>query len=623
MSSAPAGQPTKPGSPPRTHQHLSVDHNVPARHSNVSAGGSAAESVGLSFQRHGRHGGCPVSITGPTRLERDLIGEREVPVGAYYGVQTLRAVDNYQITGMLLRQFPSFITAFAQVKKSCALANHRLGGLDKKIMVAIVQACDELIEDPDQYEEKEPEKADIMRNLRYSFVVDMVQGGAGTSTNMNANEVIANRALEIMGKKKGDYQFCHPNDHVNKAQSTNDTYPTSAKIAIHHMHKHLVKSMEQLRQSFLNKAEEFCSVVKMGRTQLQDAVPMTLGQEFNGYATTIGYDLEEVTKGVDRFCFCNLGGTAIGTKIAADPRFSETAVEELKRVTGLPIQLAPDLIEASSSVGAMLFFSGILRRVAVKISKICNDLRLLASGPRCGFNEIHLPDMAPGSSIMPGKVNPVIPEVMSMCSFQVIGMDNTVVMASEAGQLELNVFEPVIIHSIFMMMQVLSKGMDTLRLRCVDGIGANEDRCRELVHNSIGIVTSLLPTIGYKNASLVAKTALKENRAVGEVVVEKGFLNKSQVDEILQPEKMCGISSPHMRRQHATESLHSPDVRRRSHHSPSMPPKTSNSGDAGATFPVMPALQLAGSASSPREAASQNVTPASSLQPPDAKRRKM
>jgi len=379
------------------------------------------------------------------------------------------------------------------------------------------------------------------REMRANFLVDMVQGGAGTSTNMNANEVIANRALEHLGKKKGEYEHCHPNDDVNKGQSTNDSYPTSAKLALIHMHKELLRSVKALADSFMAKGEDFAGIVKMGRTQLQDAVPMTLGQEFRAYATHIGYDVESVEGAVKRLHFCNLGGTAIGTGIAADPKFSQEAVKSLRAVTGWDsLNLADDLIEASSSVAAMLFFSGILRRIAVKVSKVCNDLRLLASGPRCGLGEINLPPMAPGSSIMPGKVNPVIPEVMNQCAFAVIGNDVSIAFAAEGGQLELNVMEPVIIFKLFESIRLLTRGMDTLRERCIKDITANAERCEEMVHNSIGIVTALLPHIGYKNCSNSAAKALAEKRPVADVVVELGYAKPEQVKAWLKPEEMCG-----------------------------------------------------------------------------------
>jgi len=472
------------------------------------------------------------------RLEKDLLGEREVPADAYYGVQTLRAIENYPVTGILVRNFPEFIIAFAQVKKACAKANYKLGHLTYDKAEAICQACDELI-DPENVM-LGPNKGDVMRR---NFMVDMIQGGAGTSTNMNANEVIANRALEILGKEKGQYEFCSPNDDVNKGQSTNDSYPTAAKIATFLMHGDLLEAIKKLSDAFFDKGREFADVVKMGRTQLQDAVPMTLGQEFHAYGTTVHYDLESVKNGINRFAITNLGGTAIGTGIAADPQFSSTVVKELRDITGMPMTLADDLIEASSSLGAMLFFSGILRRVAVKVSKICNDLRLLSSGPRCGLNEINLPAMAPGSSIMPGKVNPVIPEVMNMCCFETIGNDLTVAFAAEAGQLELNVMEPIIIYKLFTSVRVLTRGLNILREKCIVGITANKEHCEEMVHNSIGIVTALLPSIGYKNCTAAAARALKENRPVAELVVEMGFMDKEKVAEALKPEIMCGPSA--------------------------------------------------------------------------------
>ncbi|CAJ1363706.1 unnamed protein product [Effrenium voratum] len=461
-----------------------------------------------------------------TRTEKDLLGQREVPVEAYYGVQTLRAVENYNITGILLRNFPEFIIALAQVKKACAMANHKLGHLAKEKAEAICHACDELID---------PECTDLGENrgtkMRRDFLVDMIQGGAGTSTNMNANEVIANRALEHLGKKKGEYEFCHPNDDVNKGQSTNDAYPTAAKIALILMHTPLVEAIKKLGDALGAKGREFNHVVKMGRTQLQDAVPMTLGQEFHAYATTVHYDLDALTSAVSRFTSTNLGGTAIGTGIAADPCFSQVVVQDLRKVTGFPMILADDLIEASSSVGAMLFFSGMLRRIAVKISKVCNDLRLLSSGPRCGIAEINLPPMAPGSSIMPGKVNPVIPEVMNMCAFETIGNDLTVAFGAEAGQLELNVMEPVIIYKLFTSVVVLTRGINTLREKCVEGITANEEHCKEMVYNSIGIITALLPHIGYKACTEAAAKALKEKRAPADVIVELGFLTKEGLED--------------------------------------------------------------------------------------------
>jgi aspartate ammonia-lyase len=478
----------------------------------------------------------PIDLSQGTRKEKDLLGEKDVPINAYYGVQTLRGIESYHITGVRLRDFPRFIIAFAQVKKACALANSGLGLLPKDKTDAICRACDELIDPEKKYNAGKNQGAEMRNN----FLVDMIQGGAGTSTNMNANEVIANRALELLGKKKGEYSFCHPNDDVNKGQSTNDSYPTAAKIAMAHGHRDLRTAVKKLADAFFQKGEEFSGIVKMGRTQLQDAVPMTLGQEFRAYGTHIQYDLDTIDDAMSRFMNTNLGGTAIGTGIAADPKFSDAVVKELAEVTGLPIKLADCLIEASSSVSAMVFFSGILKRIAIKVSKVCNDLRLLASGPRCGLSEINLPPMAPGSSIMPGKVNPVIPEVMNQCCFEVIGNDVTISFGAEGGQLELNVMEPVIIYKLFTSVRVLTRGLNTFRDKCVTGITANEEHCREMVHNSIGIVTALLPHIGYKNCSNAAAKALAEKRPVADIVVELGYLSEAKVKEHLTPENMCG-----------------------------------------------------------------------------------
>ncbi|KAK8795720.1 hypothetical protein WA158_000376 [Blastocystis sp. Blastoise] len=457
-----------------------------------------------------------------TRVESDLIGELNVPDEAYYGVQTLRAVHNYNITGVKLNHFPTFIKAFAMTKKACAIANGRLGLIDDKISKSIQQAADEV----------------ISGKFNDQFVVDMIQGGAGTSTNMNCNEVIANRALEIMGHKKGEYQYVSPNDHVNKCQSTNDTYPSSAKLGMAFQHYAFTEEMENLIEALRRKAREFDGVIKMGRTQLQDAVPMTLGQEFDAYARTLESDLPIIKSAVNRFSIVNLGGTAIGTGTAAHPDFSPEVVKALREVTGLPIELADNLIAATSSTGSMTYYHGIVRRVAIKLSQICNDLRLLASGPRCGLHEINLPAMAPGSSIMPGKVNPVIPEVVNQTCFQVIGNDIACTMGSEAGQLELNVMEPVIIYNCYNSVEMMTRALRTLRTLCIDGITANKDRCEELVHNSIGVVTALLPYIGYKNASKCAKIANQTGKSIATVLVEQGCLSAQEVKELLVPEKM-------------------------------------------------------------------------------------
>jgi aspartate ammonia-lyase len=366
----------------------------------------------------------------------------------------------------------------------------------------------------------------------------MFQGGAGTSTNMNANEVIANRALEILGHEKGDYKYCHPNNHVNLSQSTNDAYPTSVKIALINSNKKLIEVLSTLIESFHNKAKEFGNVIKMGRTQLQDAVPMTLGQEFEAYAVTLSEEIQRLEQNAKLFLEVNMGATAIGTGINADPDYSNNCIQHLKEVTGLDIVLAANLVEATQDTGAFVIYSSAVKRLAVKLSKICNDLRLLSSGPRTGFNEINLPPMQPGSSIMPGKVNPVIPEVVNQIAFKVIGNDLTVTLAAEAGQLELNVMEPVIVQSIFESIELLKNGMTTLKYKCIDGITANEDRCRALVERSIGIVTALNPVLGYEVSTQLAKEALETNRGVYELVLEKNLLSKDQLDKILAPENM-------------------------------------------------------------------------------------
>ncbi len=460
--------------------------------------------------------------SGRTRSEHDLLGDREVPHEYYYGIQTLRALENFNISGVTLSFYPVLIEALAMVKKAAALANCDLGLLSKPITDAIVKACDEII------------------NGRFHshFVVDMIQGGAGTSTNMNANEVIANRALEILGYEKGDYQYCHPNNHVNLSQSTNDAYPTSVKIALINGNKKLTEVLKELVQSFRNKAKGFSHIIKMGRTQLQDAVPMTLGQEFEAYAVMLNEEVQRLEQNVKLFLEVNMGATAIGTGINSHPEYSETVINHLGDVTGLSIVLADNLVEATQDTGAFIMYSSAVKRLAVKLSKICNDLRLLSSGPRTGIHEINLPPMQPGSSIMPGKVNPVIPEVMNQIAFKVIGNDLVVTMAAEGGQLELNVFEPVIVQSLFESIEMLKNGMMTLKEKCIDGITANEDRCRELVEKSIGIVTALNPAFGYETCTKLAKEALDTNRGVYELVLEKKLLSKAELDDLLKPENM-------------------------------------------------------------------------------------
>ncbi|MFC6673408.1 aspartate ammonia-lyase [Marinobacterium aestuariivivens] len=456
------------------------------------------------------------------RIEHDLLGDLAVPADAYYGVQTARALDNFRITGIPLAHFPNFIKALAMVKQAAARANRKLGNLPASLEQAISSACDEII--AGQWHEH--------------FVVDMIQGGAGTSTNMNANEVIANRALELLGHGRGESDKLHPNNHVNLSQSTNDVYPTAVRLGILISYADLTSAMDALCAALRAKGEEFAHVIKMGRTQLQDAVPMTLGQEFIGFATTVGEDVERVHELVRLFREVNLGATAIGTGINTDPDYAALVVAELSEISGESLTLATDLIEATSDTGAFVTFSSVLKRIAVKISKICNDLRLLSSGPRTGFGEINLPARQPGSSIMPGKVNPVIPEVVNQVAYQVIGNDLTVTLAAESGQLQLNAFEPVITFNILQSLRIMTRAMEVLTERCIVGITANEAHCRSLVTNSIGIVTALNPYIGYQNATRIAKKALENGRGVTELVLEEGLLTVADLDDILAPEHM-------------------------------------------------------------------------------------
>jgi len=459
-----------------------------------------------------------------TRTEHDLLGEREVPAEAMYGVQTLRALENFPITGTPLREFPVLIEALGAVKEAAALANAEAGLLDHERCDVIVRAAKEL------------------RAGRHHehFVVDMIQGGAGTSTNMNANEVIANRALELLGKERGDYKTIHPNNHVNLSQSTNDVYPTAVKIALHRAIEGLRAAMKDLAGAFLEKGQEFNAFVKMGRTQLQDAVPMTLGQEFTAFGHTILEDVDRLGEAQALIREINMGATAIGTGITAPQGYAATVCRELSRITGLALITAPDLVEATADTGAFVQLSGVLKRCAVKLSKICNDLRLLSSGPRAGLGEINLPPMQPGSSIMPGKVNPVIPEVVNQVCFDIIGSDVTVTLAAEAGQLQLNVFEPVIAYRLLHSIDTLKNACVVLRERCVTGITANPSRMRQFVEHSIGIVTALLPTIGYEQATSVAKEALDSGRGVYEVVMARGLLTREQLDRVLDPDSMTG-----------------------------------------------------------------------------------
>ena len=459
-----------------------------------------------------------------TRIEHDLLGDREVPDEALYGIQTLRALENFPITGVPLREFPSLIDALAAVKEAAALANAERGLLSEELAELITRAAREI------------------RAGRHHehFLVDMIQGGAGTSTNMNANEVIANRALELLGRPRGEYQTVHPNNHVNLSQSTNDVYPTAMKLALHTEIEGLARAMSDLAAAFLAKGDEFSPFIKMGRTQLQDAVPMTLGQEFTAFGRTILEDVQRLGEAQALIREINMGGTAIGTGITAPPGYAEAVRSHLSRITGLDLITAPDLVEATADTGAFVQLSGVLKRCAVKLSKICSDLRLLASGPRAGFNEIDLPAMQPGSSIMPGKVNPVIPEVVNQVCFDIIGGDLTVTMAAEAGQLQLNVFEPVIAFRLLAGISSLTNACVVLRERCIDGITANPERMRWFVEHSVGIITALVPIIGYERSTEIAREALETGRGVYELVMERKLLTREELDRALNPEAMTG-----------------------------------------------------------------------------------
>lgn len=460
--------------------------------------------------------------TEATRVESDLLGAREIPANALYGVQTLRGIENFPISKFHLNEYPLFIKGLAFTKMAAAQANHELGLLTDEQANGIIVACQEII-DGKHHEH---------------FPVDMIQGGAGTTTNMNANEVIANRALEIMGHNRGEYQYCSPNDHVNCAQSTNDAYPTAIHIGLYYSHQNLLPHLQMLIDSFDKKGNEFAHIIKMGRTQLEDAVPMTLGQTFHGFASILRDEIKHLNEAAADFLTVNMGATAIGTGICAEPGYAEKCVNALAKITNLPFTLSGDLVGATSDTSCMVGYAAALKRVAVKMNKICNDLRLLASGPRCGLGEFNLPAMQPGSSIMPGKVNPVIPEVMNQICYKVIGNELCVTMAGEAAQMELNAMEPVMAQCCFESIDLMANGMDTLRTRCVDGIIANEEHCKANVHNSIGVVTALNPVIGYKNSTKIAKEAMATGRSVYDLVLEHDILSKEDLDTILSPENM-------------------------------------------------------------------------------------
>jgi len=457
-----------------------------------------------------------------TRLEHDSLGEMAIPAAAYFGIQTQRALDNFHISGIGINHYPNLIRAFGMVKKACASANKKLGYLEPEKYKAIAKACDELVDG----------------KLHEWFTIDVFQGGAGTSTNMNVNEVIANRGLELMGFHKGEYAHLHPNDDVNLSQSTNDVYPSAVRLGVILSHAELMKALDGLAYEFRQRGVEFADVIKLGRTQLQDAVPMTLGQEFEAFAINIKEDVARSDEIVKLFREINLGGTAVGTGINTEPEYSNLAIDELARISGVEMVRAANLIEASWDMGAFVLYSGMLKRIAVKLSKIANDLRLLSSGPRGGLNEIALPPMQPGSSIMPGKVNPVIPEVVNQVCFQVIGNDMAVTMAAEAGQLQLNVMEPVIVYNVLSSMQLLVRAARTLAEKCVSGIQANVEQAKRHVEASVGIVTALNPYIGYEKSAAVAKEALKTGRTVRELVIEKGWLTEAQLDDILDVAKL-------------------------------------------------------------------------------------
>ena len=456
------------------------------------------------------------------RTESDLLGSVEVPCDVLYGVQTLRGIENFPISKFHLNEYPLFIWGLAVTKLGAAEANHAEGLLTDELYEAIARACREIMDG--QHHE--------------FFPVDMIQGGAGTTTNMNANEVIANRALEIMGHAHGEYQYCSPNDHVNCSQSTNDAYPTAIHLGMYATHLKLVRHYEELIDAFQRKGDQFTDILKMGRTQLEDAVPMTLGQTFHGFASILRDEIVHLNEAAEDFLTINMGATAIGTGICAEPGYAELCTENIARITGWKIRLTGDLVGATSDTSCLVGYASAMKRVAVKMNKICNDLRLLASGPRCGLAEFNLPARQPGSSIMPGKVNPVIPEVMNQIAYKVIGNELCVTMSGEAAQMELNAMEPVMAQCDFESAELLMNGFDTLRIRCVEGITANEEHCRQYVRNSIGVVTALNPVIGYKNSTKIAKEALQTGRGVYELVLEHGILSKEELDTILKPENM-------------------------------------------------------------------------------------
>jgi len=490
-------------------------------------------------------------MTKATRTEEDLLGAREVPLEAYWGIHTLRAMENFQISGSVVGDEEAFVRGMVQVKKASALANSDLGALDPEVAGAIVWACDQVL---------------VAERCLDQFPVDQFQGGAGTSVNMNTNEVIANLALEYLGYAKGRYDIINPNDHVNKSQSTNDAYPTGFRLGLFTLVGSLIEELDRLIASMRAKGAELVHVLKMGRTQLQDAVPMSLGQEFEAFAVLLEEEVSRLHNNAALLLEVNLGATAIGTGLNTPPDYQSTVVGHLREITGLDVRGAHDLLEATSDTGAYVSMHAAIKRLAVKLSKICNDLRLLSSGPRAGLGEIRLPERQAGSSIMPAKVNPVIPEVVNQVCFKVIGNDVALTFAAEAGQLQLNVMEPVIAQAIFESINLLTRGMSTLRELCVVGIEANEEVCRRNVLDSIGIVTYLNPVIGHHNGDLVGRECARSGRSVREVVLEMGLLEESVLDEILSPENLL---RPHFR-----------DLKVYSGSDPSTPPVVSTAPDS-------------------------------------------
>lgn len=460
------------------------------------------------------------------RKENDSIGSKDIPEDVYYGVQSLRAAENFRITGLFMH--PEIINSLAQIKKAAAITNCEVGILDKRIADAIVKACDEI----------------LRGNLHQYFIVDPIQGGAGTSLNMNANEVIANRAIEILGGEKGDYSVVHPNDHVNCGQSTNDVIPTAGKMTALKLLEHTQKELYRLHDAFSQKAIEFDHIIKMGRTQMQDAVPIRLGQEFKAYSVAIMRDVHRMEKAMDEMRILNMGGTAIGTGLNADVRYLNRIVPNLAEITGMNLIQAFDLIDSTQNLDPFVAVSGAVKACAVTLSKIANDLRLMSSGPRTGFGEINLPAKQNGSSIMPGKVNPVIPEVVNQVAFNIIGNDLTITMAAEGGQLELNAFEPIIFYCLFQSIDTLTYAVNTFIDNCVKGITVNEERCRDLVENSVGIITAICPHVGYTTAAQIAKEAIKTGTSIRQLILEAGLLNEAELNEILNPFNMTepGIS---------------------------------------------------------------------------------